>query len=135
MCGIIIAFVVLAGLVSAILHVSAGWGIGIVAAALVVAAVWQAKNGTTQRVSKTGLVYSNVCPACRKHNKGRATKCRHCGTPLVVAREPAPAVTQPEPVAVRASATDDRSMKTCPDCAESVLAAARKCRYCGYTFE
>ena len=25
-------------------------------------------------------------------------------------------------------------MKACPDCAELVLAAARKCRYCGYEF-
>jgi Uncharacterised protein family UPF0547 len=25
-------------------------------------------------------------------------------------------------------------MKACPDCAEPVLAAARKCRYCGYEF-
>jgi hypothetical protein len=25
--------------------------------------------------------------------------------------------------------------KSCPDCAEQVRAAARKCRFCGYLFE
>jgi Uncharacterised protein family UPF0547 len=28
-----------------------------------------------------------------------------------------------------------RVYKQCPDCAEQVLAAARKCRYCGYRFD
>jgi hypothetical protein len=30
---------------------------------------------------------------------------------------------------------DDRPTKICPDCAESVLAAAQKCRFCGYRFD
>lgn len=29
----------------------------------------------------------------------------------------------------------ERELKRCPDCAESVLAEARKCRYCGYRFD
>jgi len=33
-----------------------------------------------------------------------------------------------------AAAEDQRPKKACPDCAELVLAAARKCRYCGYEF-
>jgi hypothetical protein len=30
--------------------------------------------------------------------------------------------------------TEDLDMKVCPDCAENVKAAARKCRYCSYEF-
>jgi hypothetical protein len=42
---------------------------------------------------------------------------------------------QPGPqVPGAAPAGDQRPMKACPDCAELVLAAARKCRYCGYEF-
>ena len=37
----------------------------------------------------------------------------------------------PEPAAT----ADERAMKPCPDCAEMVLEAARKCRYCGYRFD
>jgi hypothetical protein len=29
----------------------------------------------------------------------------------------------------------ERELKRCPDCAEAVLAEARKCRYCGYRFD
>jgi len=34
-----------------------------------------------------------------------------------------------------AATADPRAMKQCPDCAEMVLEAARKCRYCGYRFD
>jgi hypothetical protein len=37
----------------------------------------------------------------------------------------------PEPAATG----EQRAMKACPDCAEMVLEAARKCRYCGYRFD
>jgi hypothetical protein len=45
---------------------------------------------------------------------------------------PAPDV--PPPAPDDAPAADPRPMKLCPDCAELVLKAARKCRYCGYEF-
>jgi hypothetical protein len=32
-------------------------------------------------------------------------------------------------------AADQRPIKICPDCAETVLAAARRCRFCGYRFD
>ena len=34
-----------------------------------------------------------------------------------------------------AATQGERAMKACPDCAELVLEAARKCRYCGYRFD
>jgi hypothetical protein len=34
-----------------------------------------------------------------------------------------------------AATQDERAMKACPDCAELILEAARKCRYCGYRFD
>jgi Uncharacterised protein family UPF0547 len=33
------------------------------------------------------------------------------------------------------SASEPEDYKRCPDCAERVLSAARKCRYCGYRFD
>jgi hypothetical protein len=34
-----------------------------------------------------------------------------------------------------AATHDERAMKACPDCAEMILEAARKCRYCGYRYD
>jgi hypothetical protein len=41
---------------------------------------------------------------------------------------------QPGPQVPGAPDGDRPPLKACPDCAELVLAAARKCRYCGYEF-
>jgi len=56
----------------------------------------------------------------------------------VSAAEPPPQ--QPEPgrpdaASEPAAGVGQPAMKACPDCAEMVLAAARKCRYCGYRFD
>lgn len=119
MCGILIAIVVLAAIVGSVLHVSAGWAlIVVVVAAIVVFAIVQARNPNRQvHTGRPGLLFTNICPGCKRHNKTGARRCAHCGTDLIVA--PAPPA---------------EAEKTCPDCAESVLAAARKCRYCGHEF-
>jgi Uncharacterised protein family UPF0547 len=50
------------------------------------------------------------------------------------AAEP-PGWPDPESEPLPAAGADQPAMKACPDCAEMVLAAARKCRYCGYRFD
>ena len=38
-------------------------------------------------------------------------------------------------IVAQAAMEEARPTKTCPDCAEQVLIAARKCRFCGYRFD
>jgi len=39
------------------------------------------------------------------------------------------------PATAKPAAAPARTKKTCPDCAESVLAAANVCKHCGYRFD
>lgn len=83
MVGLFIALIVLAAIVASVFHVSVGVALVIVVAGVVAAAVYQAKYGTTRRRTKTGVVFSSICPECRKRVKPRATRCHHCGATLV----------------------------------------------------
>jgi Uncharacterised protein family UPF0547 len=67
----------------------------------------------------------DAAPSTDETRRGRSD----VQAPSAVPPHLAPAV----PAAASAAAEAER--KTCPDCAETVLAAAKVCRYCGYRFE
>ena len=52
MCRIIIAFVIVAAVIASVLHVSAGWGLGITAVLVVIAGIGCARN--PNRAQRTG---------------------------------------------------------------------------------
>lgn len=57
-------------------------------------------------------------------------------TPAPVSTPPTrPTANAAPPIAAPESPPPTSGNKACPDCAEDVKAAARKCRYCGYRFE
>lgn len=81
------------------------------------------------------------CPGCQAsyqvpdEHAGKSTKCRTCGTRIVVpGRAAQPVAAVPQPVVLQASSASE-PLKSCPFCGEPVLAAAKKCKHCGETID
>jgi hypothetical protein len=87
MIGLLVSVFVMVVIVSMVLHVSAGWAWIIVLAAVVALVVYRRGNPLPYtRITKTGALFSSICPFCGKHTKAAAVVCRHCGRDLVEPR-------------------------------------------------
>jgi hypothetical protein len=100
---------------------------------------------------RDGLYWCNTCGAwsvdankARAHRKSDAPYFvqKECARRPLATQElqlrPTPQIVPTSPAPLSAPATaeaDSTQFKTCPDCAEPVRAAAKKCRFCGYIFE
>jgi hypothetical protein len=80
------------------------------------------------------------CPSCgglgyTERPKG-ATECFKCQGEGLITRGPAdPRFEMGSPMMpIQQGSSSAGEFKTCPDCAEEVRAASRKCRFCGYLF-
>lgn len=82
---------------------------------------------------RAGRAYSE---ACREHGKVTIFDEVAMSNDLVARQGKSTNPMMAAPVGPsRPGAPASPEAKTCPDCAEEVKAAARKCRFCGYEFE
>jgi hypothetical protein len=96
-----ILVIIVVAVVSAVLHVSAGWAWIIVIVGVVGLFIYRSKNPLPyRRISKMGTLFSSVCPFCGKHTKSAAVVCNHCGRSLVVRNEGTAPAAAPKPPTV-----------------------------------
>ena len=104
---------------------------GAVVAALVVGAIvwWVVSRGSAPSLWR--------CPHCNGTFlpfEGGSALCHHCHSPVTpppgMARQAALELVPP----VAAAPAAPQPARTCPECAETVLAGARRCRHCGHDF-
>lgn len=124
MIGLLIATIILVAIVASILHVSASAAWVIVIVGVVGVAIYQAKYGTTRRRTKTGVLFSSICPECRKHVKPNASRCQHCGSALVEQ------IVRPTPPTSNVRPAPSTSKTVCPLCREPVNRGATVCPHC-----
>lgn len=97
-------------------------------------------EGSAQSASKpyAGIKKDRLCPHCQKPIEPGAADCLECGakiawTPVEGTNVLSPSVAyRPPPRQPEPQKPDE---KVCPDCAETIKAAARVCRFCGYRFD
>ena len=94
---------------------------------------WDRPNPDAKNFKK-----DRICPHCSKPINTGAAQCEECGAKIGWHRAEGtgvftPSVSRaPEPQKTKTRESDE---KVCPDCAETIKAAAKVCRYCGYRFE
>lgn len=103
-------------------------------------------SGGDLLVTLVGIVIFLVVPIFVAHRIGRSKGRTNAwlwgfllgwiGVVIVALLSPAPGFERRESSAAPPDVSpNERRTKTCPDCAEEILADARRCRFCDYRFE